>query len=234
MTVFNPNQLPAMPTLSARSPIILTVGTSAYVHPSDLDYLIVELVGGGGGGGGVTAASSQAACANGGAGGGYSKKKIAVEDLLPSETVVVGSGGPGGPAGANTGSAGSTTTFGSHCGANGGLGGAGQAASATVPRVGGSTGGVGGTAYGGDINIDGDPAFPGVILGISEILSSRGGGGVLAGAARNSLGTGADIEGVPGRLYGGGGSGAYVSNSTANKAGGPGADGVVIIWEYVK
>jgi hypothetical protein len=193
--------------------------------------ILVICVGGGGSGGGCTGASSQAALSGGGGGGGYSQKLIMESSLGTTETVTVGAGGTAPTAGDNPGNSGGNTSFGSHVTANGGEGGLSNTASATVPRY-GSAGGSGGTATGGDVNVTGgaSPRFAILFVGASGVCPSPGGSSVLGmGGVSASVG---NQDGTVGNSYGGGGSGSGAVNSGTSRAGGAGANGVVIVQIY--
>jgi hypothetical protein len=179
--------------------------------PAGITRVVIEVCGGGGGGGGAAASES----GSGGAGGGYSKKLVDVS-AISSETVTVGTGGAGGAAGNNNGSAGGTSSLGAHASATGGGGG--------TSTGGFDPGGAGGSGSSGDINLDGSAG------GHSD------GGAAVVGVGGNSfLGGGGlgDVQaaGGVGGDYGGGGGGGGGGTATA-RAGGDGADGVVIVWEY--
>lgn len=220
-------------TSIALTAIRVYTADDTWAKPADLHHIIVELVAGGGGGGGVASASAQAACAMAGGGGEYAMKRIAEAALGATEAVTVGAGGAGGAAGQNAGADGNASSFGAHVSVNPGGGGDGSNSTATVPVIGFSGGGEGGTGgAGGDIHIDGSPGLNGIRWSTTLVQSSVGGGTQLGAFARPSTDSLSDEEGVPGKAYGGGGSGARSSNTTTNYKGGDGADGVVIVYEY--
>jgi hypothetical protein len=194
--------------------------------PAHLDFAVVLAIGAGGAGGGTaaTAAGQQAAGAGGG-GGGFSLKKIAAASLGSSETVTIGQGGVG--VSASDGSAGGTTSFGAHLSATGGAGGeAGPASGTGYFRL----GGVGGLGSGGNLNVaGGDGGNSGVNNG-ARMQFGFGGSSYLGGGARSAL----SGVGRPGLCPGTGGSGANQVASGAALLGGEGADGIVILWEYLK
>jgi hypothetical protein len=194
--------------------------------PADLDFVIALAIGAGGAGGGTaaTAAGQQAAGAGGG-GGGFSLKKIVAASLGSSETVTIGQGGAG--VSGSDGSAGGTTSFGAHCSATGGGGGeAGPASGTGYFRL----GGVGGLGNGGDLNVaGGDGGNSGVNNG-ARMQFGFGGSSHLGGGSRSAL----SGTGRPGLCPGTGGSGAAQLASAAAVNGGDGADGIVIVWEYLK
>lgn len=159
----------------------------------------------------VQGAGGKGASTGGGGGGGYSKKLIATASLGTTETVTIGAGSVG------TGN----TSFGAHA-----IGGNGANAS-------NDTGGAGGTASGGDININGQTGANGQ----SSNGGGSGGGSVLGmgGLFRNSENTVIATSGLAGAGYGGGGSGnadASDGSPDATGDGGAGAPGIVIVTEY--
>lgn len=203
-----------------------------WTKPEDVVAVLVEVVGAGGGGGGTNnTGTGDVAFGSGGAGGGYCQKLITSE-LGSSESVAVGSGGSGNVS--NDGSSGEASFFGAHCSANGGSGGSISTNSGSTRTKGG---GNGGTASGGDLNIIGEKGGSAFFGGVG--LSGTGGcSGLFNGAGRGDAfvmgsgsGSGNDASG-----FGCGGAGAVSgqNQATGGRAGGDGANGVVIVWEYVK
>lgn len=172
--------------------------------PAGLRYVIVELVGGGAGGEGDGSESSDFSGDGGGA-GGYARKLIPVGDLGASETVTIGAGG------ASDWGAGGASSFGSHCSANGG------------------TQNVGGTATGGDINIQGQYGADGFTdagpSGNSIGKPAGHGGDSMFGFGGRPNQTNRNATG-----YGAGGAGGWGGGSF--DAGGTGAPGIVIVHEF--
>jgi hypothetical protein len=199
-----------------------------WTKPTGLDHVIVEVVGGGAGGGGCNSGSGLSAAAPGGGGGGYSKKFISAASLGATETVTVGAGGAGGAAGTNNGAAGGTSSFGSHLSATGGAVAAGGSASATVPAA-TSNVSTGGAGSNGDINANGSAGGMGLRLSTTSAKGGRGGDTLYGAGGRPTLANSA-LQGGSG--YGGGGAGAATADTTTDLAGGDGADGVVIVYEY--
>ena len=194
---------------------------------TDIRAVFIRVVGAGGGGGGCEGTSATQACAGGGGGGGaYAEALILAAALGTTETVQVGVGGAGGAAGDNVGVTGQASFFGSHCVANGGAGGSGDPATA-VPRY-GATGGAGGTGGTGDLLMDGGRGLPMIIL--EEVVSPSPGGGTMFAPMRTSSLTASGTAGSDGVLYGGGASGgANADDQGSGRAGGDGADGLVIV-----
>ncbi len=219
--------------LSAASPRIY-IADDTWTMPSGLVYIIIEICAAGGGGGGALGNATGASCANGGGAGEYAKKKILAEDLGSTETVTVGVGGSGGAAGNNAGSSGEDTSFGAHLSAVGGTGGNGSGNFTSFPSSGTVAGGTGGSGgSGGGIRVPGSDALPGVVWTATGTAKSKGGGNPLAPFTTDTGTFSDDTDGATGRGYGGGGSGGRSSSNSTSRAGGDGADGVVIVWEYI-
>lgn len=205
-----------------------------YTPTSGMKYCIIECVGGGGGGGAVDSGSTATLYQGGGGGGGaYSRKFASAATVGASQTVTIGSGGAGGAAGTNDGGNGGTTSVGSICTAPGGSGGAYTDGSQL------GTGGAGGVAGTGDISIVGHAGSNGWYTSDTYAASGRGGGdagaGMGAGAPypANSAYASTTFTGVAGGDYGGGASGGLRVYIASSEAGGAGADGLVIITEFV-
>lgn len=222
--------------LSSASPRVYT-SNDTWTKPAGLHHIIVEVVGGGGGGGGTTAGTAtNPGCAMAGGGGEYAKKKILEAALGATETVTVGAGGTAGAAGNNAGGTGGTSSLGTLVTAIGGTGGDGDSSGvATLPFTGISSGGAGGTGgTGGDITIKGTTGLPGVKWSTTVTTGSVGGNSHLSGLIRSTTAGTTDEDGVAGAAYGGGGTGGRSTNNAGtDRAGGAGAAGVVIVWEYV-
>lgn len=191
-------------------------------------FIKVTVIGGGGGGGGTAATGvGESACAGSGGGGGTSIKMILASALGATETVTVGAAGTAGSAGNNAGGTGGTSSFGSHASATGGTGGSGSATfSGTVSRAGGA----GGTGSSGTINIDGGAGSNGAqVSGLMVPIGLSGGTSLTngIGVPRDGVGTSPSAN-----AYGVGGTGANSYASTAARAGGAGAAGIVIVEEF--
>lgn len=207
--------------------------------PAGLHSIVVELISGGGGGGGVdgNASAGYWAASNGGGGGGYSKKRILAAALGATEAVTVGAGGAGGAAGDNDGVAGETSSFGAHLQATGGGLGRGHTAVNTTPPYpggpAGATGGAGGVGSGGDINAKGSSGARGMAFAATILQGGAGGAAAAYSGHTLHLITSSEVAGYAGGVYGGGGTGACASAASNNLAGGDGANGVVIVYEYL-
>ena len=225
----------SMGSISGGIPNLVRVQTftadGTYTKSSGATKALVYVVGGGGGGGGVDGDGANTGGAGGGGAAGGTAIKLITSGLGATETVTVGAGGPGGAAGANTGSAGGTSSFGSHCSAAGGAGGSGKTAVAHSQAT-MAIGGAGGLGVNGDINIRGGSGQFGISAGNSsgENASGEGGDSFFGGGARSIQGdnAGRDAAGI-----GGGGSGGSTNNVTDNYAGGDGAAGIVVVYEYL-
>jgi len=214
------------PQVNLAETVMVEVFTASgtWVKPSGLIYAEIDVVGGGGGGGGGS--SVNGSVGSGGGSGGYARATILASDLGATETVTVGAGGTGGSFG--NGSVGGTTTFtrttGDNLVANGGEVGAGRTSPSSV-----SNGGAGGTATGGDINIEGRTALSVPGLGSTGNVGGKGADGFLGsgglGAAASAGGAGAG--------FGAGGGGGRRTGGGVNGAGGAGAAGVVIVTSHI-
>ncbi|VVE78196.1 hypothetical protein [Pandoraea sputorum] len=193
--------------------------SGTYTPTSGTTSVIVEIQGAGGAGGGCPAASGNSSAGGGGGGGGYVKHRMT--SGFSGASVVVGAGGVG-----NASSAGGSGGASSFAGIVASGGGGGQIAGPAAAPV-AATPGSGGAASGGNIfNRPGGHGRSGVVhsntavsLGVgADSLLGRGGQGQVA------------ADGIGGVGYGAGGGGP-VTGGTAT-TGGPGAAGLVIIWEY--
>lgn len=210
---------------------IFTSGTAqTYTRPAGITSILVEVLGGGGGGAGVDANTANISLGGGGGGGGYAR--LWVSSAAASYTYTVGGGGAGGAAGTNNGVAGGTTTFSaSSLQATGGSGGTSLAPSAAGGNA--VTGGGGGVGSNGDINIVGGTG--GASFGTLSAYCIGGFGGSSyfgGGATAPVINTNASSAGITALTRGGGGSGACSINNTTDRAGGDGASGLIIVWEF--
>ena len=190
--------------------------SGTWTRPTGITKVIVEVQGAGGGGSCDTGTNN----ANDGGGGGYAKKFLDVSSISTS-TITVGSGGAGISSGGtpNAGGASSWADGTNTITGNGGPGGSPNShASANRSSA-------GGTATGGDINIQGGPS--------SSYHYSQGGFGQsflgIPGAGGDAIAEPATSlkDGIG---YGSGGGSRATSLGAGNS--GSGADGIVIVWEY--
>jgi hypothetical protein len=200
--------------------VVSYTASGTYVPHPKLLYAVIEAVGGGGGGG------SPVGGANGGAGGGggsgaYVRYTLTKATIGASRAITIGAGGVGALTAGATGGIGGGTTVSGLISANGGGGGSGAADGA----VGG--GGVGGAAGGGDLIVLGQGGGYGTLISNSGVGGAGGSTpfGFGGPATGNLAGAGAIGGG-----YGAGGAGGGAS--TSYRAGGDGAQGIVLITEF--
>ena len=190
--------------------------SGTWTRPSGITKVIMEVQGGGGGGSSDTA--SVYYCHIGG-GGGYAKKFLDVSSIS-SATITVGAGGAG------IASAGSPNAGGASSWADGTNTVTGNGGPAGSPNRSDTTfrGAAGGTATGGDINIQGGPRS-------SHYLDQGGFGTSVLGtpgygtSATNTIYPSTSLQDATG--YGAGGGGTWWGATS-----GSGSDGIVIVWEY--
>lgn len=199
-----------------------TPGANSYTPTPGANRAIVEVVGGGGAGGGSTVTGAGEIAAGGGGGaGGYCRKLVTA---LSPVTITVGAGGASVHQG--NGGNGGTSSFGAVCSATGGTGGP----VGTAGTSGNGTGFPGGNGFGGDLNVDGQAGGGAFGIGSLPLVYSGFGGSSMFGAGgRNTYGYAAGHKATG---FGSGGGGSSSTPSTAGAQGGPGAGGIVIVWEY--
>jgi hypothetical protein len=219
------SDLAAARPLSANVQVLSTTGAGVYTPTPGMQYVIVEALAGGGGSGGG-AATTLFASAGGGA-GSYSKKALTAAQVGATLAYVVGTGGTAGASGGGAGVAGVATTFGSTLvTTNGGAGSATASAAALTGGAGGAIG-TGGIKAGNN----GGNTIASMTLGMSGAAGANtiyGQGGYAVPMA-----TGANA-GNPGQGFGAGAGGGTAGVGTpAVFAGGAGAQGVIILTEYI-
>ncbi|EFC7955232.1 carbohydrate kinase [Escherichia coli] len=204
------------------SKTVVFSSSGSYTWPADVKRIDVILTAAGGGGGGCNAenANQTFSGAGGGAGGTVFATIYATDnDAGPGTyTVTIGSGGSGanGPGSGNNGGHSSFMTL----TALGGQGGQWGGATNTAGGRGGSGSGGYKTEQGGD----GSDGQAGQALLVGNGASSYWGGGGRAG----------QLSGNPGVCSGSGGGGAYDNSySHTSGRGGHGANGVLVIREYM-
>jgi hypothetical protein len=220
-------------TLSSYTILTSTTANSTYTVPSGVSTIMVELVGSGAAGGGGSGIASDTAGGGGGGAGGYAMK--IVTGLAASYKYTVGIAGGAGAAGANAGGNGNQSCFGTNITActtpivscNGGTGGTGSAANTTVATF---AGGAGGTCTSGDVNITGSTGMKGSRASGTVGISGAGASTRFGSGGGSCLGLAAG-EAATATAYGAGGGGGC-TNSATNEAGGAGAQGVIIVWEF--
>ncbi|HFL4177541.1 TPA: glycine-rich domain-containing protein [Escherichia coli] len=196
--------------------------SGSYTWPADVKRIDVILTAAGGGGGGCNAenANQTFSGAGGGAGGTVFATIYATDnDAGPGTyTVTIGSGGSGAN-GAGSGNNGGNSSF-MTLTALGGQGG--QCGGAT--NTAGGRGGSGSGGYKTEQGGDGSDGQAGQALLVGNGASSYWGGGGRAG----------QLSGNPGVCSGSGGGGAYDNSySHTSGRGGHGANGVLVIREYM-
>ena len=204
------------------SKTVVFSSSGSYTWPADVKRIDVILTAGGGGGGGCNAenANQTFSGAGGGAGGTVFATIYATDnDAGPGTyTVTIGSGGSGanGPGSGNNGGHSSFMTLTALGGQGGQWGGATNTA--------GGLGGAGSGGYKTEQGGDGSDGQAGQTLLVGNGASSYWGGGGRAG----------QLSGNPGVCSGSGGGGAYDNSySHTSGRGGHGANGVLVIREYM-
>jgi hypothetical protein len=192
--------------------------TSTYTKPSGLKFIVVEIVGGGAGGSGSDTDSSPGV-GNGGSSGAYVRKIYSASALSASTVVVAGASGSGGTSGADptVGGAGGDSKFGSLF-AGGGL----------APGAYGRSN-IGGTATGGDININGAPPEH---ADADAVGASRAASNPLGVGGLSYIDTSGNWVAFTPTGYGAGGAPSYEYSAGSTVGPTVGGYGVVIITEY--
>lgn len=211
--------------------VIDTAGAGTYTPTSGMVYCQIECVGGGGAGGGAAAtAGGENSVGGGGGAGEYTRAMFSAATIGASIAVSVGAGGTGvsGAAGNN---GGNTTVGSTILSAVGGSGGT-QANGAGSQQTSGGAGGTGGV--GADLAIPGGTGDSGLTTLGGFASGGNGGANTLGPSDNNGRHTvaGGGV-GLPGIAYGSGGGGGANGVSSAARVGGDGADGVIVITEYV-
>ncbi|WP_227655761.1 carbohydrate kinase [Klebsiella pneumoniae] len=190
--------------------------------------VIVEMVGGGGGSAGSRAAAS-GNISVGGAGGAGSYAKGQFTQNFSGVQITVGTKGAGGTSSGPYASDGGTSSFGSLITAAGGS--AGQPAGPTNSFPFSTVAGVVSAGANG-ANIIGTPGqgtSASIAVSAAVVIESPGGSSQFGAGG---FITAFNAKGVNGSGYGSGGGPSKVNGGNAAVAGGDGAPGLVIIWEY--
>jgi len=209
-----------------------------YTPITGTSSVVVEMVGGGGAGGGSQLTNaSQVAAAPGGDAGCYLKFRLT--SGFAGAAITIGAGGVG--AAYSTGGAGGQTTFaGSHV-CFGGVGGSSAAAVASSGQGFQANATAWNSSHTGSTGLisvlRGRRGQPGVVVhsASGHVIGGAGGDSFfgLGGLPRNLLTDSSGANSAISGSYGAGGGGAMSAPSTAsNVAGGNGAPGVVVVWEY--
>jgi len=209
--------------------IQIITATGTYTPTTGMVYCVVKILGGGGAGAGINPPSSASQCGGGGGGGAgeYAVGVFSASTIGASQSVTIGAAGTG-VAGGN-GNPGTATSFGALMSANGGLGGIAGATGAAYNTAGG-LGGTGGT--GGSFRVPGQAGTEGcgsVRNANQEFFIRSGNGG------NTQMGAGGFLNFPIARGYGSGGGSAFMGPNSVGSpgAGGIGADGVVVVTEYI-
>ncbi|HUH47850.1 MAG TPA: hypothetical protein VLZ54_11900 [Arenibacter sp.] len=213
---------PWLSTLASVSGRLLAIQTfdadGIYTPTPGTNSIHVELIGSGGAGGGAAAQGSGQTNAGGGGGSG-SYARVNITSGFAGAICTIGIGGMG-VTGSN-GNGGGATSFGSFVTCPGGNGGVfGPANGLFAVTVDGAQGGGLPTVIGAQTIV----AAPG-IYGSLSVCTAAGFGSIGRGAASYFGGNLLENSGS-------GGNGALVKNSQPAAAGGNGADGYIIIYEY--
>jgi hypothetical protein len=214
--------------------VFSTPGTTTYTPSAgatNAQVIVTAAGGGGGGAAGVAADTASEVAAGGGGAGGTS---IALIDLTSTSSVqvVVGSGGTAGTNTGADGGIGGYSKFSTFASATGGGAGDGLA-SGTAGISGNDVAGGAGSA--GDLNLSGGNGAAGVAA-TEGATGGVGGASYWGGGGSGGwVGTTAGADpGASGGAYGSGGGGGATSDdqTTPWAAGGAGANGVVVVYEY--
>lgn len=206
--------------------------TGTYTPTSGMDYCNIYLIAGGGGGGYAKSTSSSNGGAGGGGGSGGLMLYFAVSaaTIGASQSVTIGAGGAGGIASSVTiAGNGGDTSIGSLSTAGGGTGGDSAPTSSTVVYSAGCSAG-GATSSGSGTFINGETGILGFIDAANQVGISGTGGSSFIGAGGMAITTAA--TGATATGPGGGGGGALAFAGT-DRDGGAGADGIIIIHEFI-
>lgn len=190
--------------------------------------VIVEMVGGGGGGAGARAAGP-GQVAVGGAGGAGSYAKGQFTSGFSGVQVTVGSKGLGGTVSDPYASGGGASSFGSLMTAAGGDTGTPAGPTSSFPFSTVSAVVSAGATGANIIGTPGEGASSSAVISSSVIVDAPGGSSHFGAGG---FITATNTNGVKGSGYGSGGGPSSVTAGNAAVAGGDGAPGLVIIWEY--
>jgi hypothetical protein len=181
-------------------------------RPSGITKVVMEIQGGGGAGSRSDSTDNQR---HGGAGGGYAKKFLNVSSISTS-TITVGAGGAATSSNDTAGGNGGNSIWADGTNTITGNGGGGGVITANTPTA-------GGTATGGDLNIQGGNSTS---LDSSGGMAADGAGSSMFGFRGESHWSGSNPASLASTGYGAGTGPGKGNNSLAA---GP---GIVIVWEY--
>ncbi|OON40583.1 hypothetical protein BTJ39_09285 [Izhakiella australiensis] len=190
--------------------------SKTYTPTSGTKRIKVTITGGGGGGGGAfnSGGSTDNFSGAGGAAGATGIKWLNIADIT-NFAVVVGAGGSEATKGGDSTFSGIVATGGA------------PSVAATVF----ASGGTGGAGTGGDINISGGDGGDG--QNGTRLLNGMGGASIWGGSRRSGQGS-VSVPTIPkASVYGGGGGGAYDTQTMSTRFyGGTGANGICLIEEF--
>lgn len=202
-----------------------------YVPTPGTNRVLLRMVAAGGGGGGVAnTAAAQTAVGGGGASGDYLEKYIDPGAAITGGAVTVGAAGV---AGVNTGGAGGTggdstiVINGATLTCKGGTGGSFTPSSGAAQICAGGAGQAGISAA--DVPIPAEAGVPGFTQSGTIACSGEGGNSPWGSGGKPQI---AQAAGQVGQGFGSGGSGAMSINAGGAAAGGAGAPGLIIVYEY--
>ncbi len=201
--------------------------SGTYTRTAGTTSVVFEVQGGGGAGGGAGgAAAGGVSIGAPGTAGAYAKGIYAAASVGASQAIVVGVGGSG--FSGSPGSNGTASIVGTLINAPGGVGG-GVFNSATVPTANGN-GSLSPAPTGGNIfSSRGTAGSPSLALTLAVAVGGQGGASVFGpGTATNQI----NQSGVGATNRGTGGGGCVLNTGGGNAAGGAGAPGIVIVWEF--
>lgn len=219
-------------TTTINTIIYSTPGTYSYTPSANCYLIYVQVIGGGGAGGGTGVFGENLSFGSGGAAGAY------INGFISSPTAQSVTVGAGAPRSLNAGASGGQSSFGTLLTANGGNGGLTVEVTSLYNCVQGGAGVSGTSGQFISFSAGGGAAFGHVENNNNENIAVSGAGGsTIYGSGGNSVITntlGTTFSGLDGQGYGSGGSGAISSyNATGSAESGAGADGAVIIVEFI-
>ena len=204
---------------------VIQIGISLYTPTPGARSAYVYLIGGGGGGGvgGSSNTSNRIGPGSGGGSGSLVTLEIPDVTIAANFSVAVGTGGVSATVGNPTTItvSGVTTTA-----PGGGAGNVGTSTSGAVISIGGAGGAIG---TNGTVNGEGVNGQPGIGISATIGISGNGGESYFGGGG---LGRKTHGIGNAGTGFGAGGGGGLQLGTNATVAGGAGANGLIIIYEY--
>lgn len=231
------------------TPSITTTGTlvghqvftssGTYTPTSGTKKVYIQMCGAGGGGGGAQGTTGDAAAGGGGGAGDLWMKYIDCAGSCTGGALTIGAGGAGGSTSGGNGSSGGDTSIVIDGGTNtapGGTGGTGMTSQTLINWVQGGNKSPGGTS-GADVDSRGAHGGRGVAFCFSGCGAGFAGDGWAGNGGESPWGAGGQGQSTNGAAedngYGNcsGGSGGATRYATGF-AGGTGAAGLVVVWEY--